>query len=82
MLAGEQLVAGGELAVFAVDLLPLVAVVVLAWRWMPESRNQSRERIDLVGLLLLVCALSAMTTALLELHKVLSRRGLTKDFWR
>ena len=58
----------GWRSVFAINLLPILVVLVVAVRWMPESRVQRREAIDLRGLVLLVCGLAAMTTALLQVQ--------------
>ena len=58
----------GWRSVFAINLLPILVVLVVAARWMPESRVQRREAIDLRGLVLLVCGLAAMTTALLQVQ--------------
>src|SRR4029453_18823641 len=54
--------------VFGINLLPLLVIAVIAVRWMPESRSDQRERVDVLGLLLLVCGLSALTTALLQVQ--------------
>jgi EmrB/QacA subfamily drug resistance transporter len=58
----------GWRSVFAVNLLPILVVVVVAARWMPESHVERREAIDVAGLVLLVCGLAAMTTALLQVQ--------------
>jgi EmrB/QacA subfamily drug resistance transporter len=58
----------GWRSVFAVNLLPILVVGVVAARWMPESHLERREAIDVAGLVLLVCGLAAMTTALLQVQ--------------
>jgi predicted MFS family arabinose efflux permease len=58
----------GWRSVFAVNLLPILVVGVVAVRWMPESHADRREAIDVPGLVLLVCGLAAMTTALLQVQ--------------
>jgi EmrB/QacA subfamily drug resistance transporter len=61
--------------VFGINLLPLLVIAVLALRWMPESRADSREPVDILGLVLLVCGLSALTTAVFQVQT--SGRALT-----
>ena len=58
----------GWRSVFAVNLLPILVVGVVAVRWMPESHVERREAVDVAGLVLLVCGLAAMTTALLQVQ--------------
>lgn len=58
----------GWRSVFAVNLLPILVVGVVAARWMPESHAERREAIDAAGLVLLVFGLGAMTTALLQVQ--------------
>ena len=68
VLGGLLTQAFGWRSVFAVNLLPILVVVVVAARWMPESHVERREAIDVAGLVLLVCGLAAMTTALLQVQ--------------
>jgi EmrB/QacA subfamily drug resistance transporter len=68
VLGGVLTQAFGWRSVFAVNLLPIVVVAVVAVRWMPESHVERRETIDVVGLVLLICGLAAMTTALLQVQ--------------
>jgi DHA2 family methylenomycin A resistance protein-like MFS transporter len=54
--------------VFGINLVPLLVIAVIAVRWMPESRADRREPLDVLGLVLLVCGLTALTTALLQVQ--------------
>jgi EmrB/QacA subfamily drug resistance transporter len=61
--------------VFGINLLPLLVIAVIAVRWMRESRADQREPVDILGLVLLACGLSALTTALLQVQ--MSGRAFT-----
>lgn len=68
VLGGVLTQVWGWPSVFAVNLLPILVVGVVDAPWMPESRANRRERLDIAGLSLLVCGLVAMRTSLLQLQ--------------
>ncbi len=56
----------GWRAIFLVNVPVVVAVVVGTLLWVPESRGTTRERLDLVGAVLLAAGLVAVVYPLLE----------------